>query len=47
MIDIFLTILNTCLATNFEVLAELFLENSRACDDGLYRAIDTYLKVTY
>ncbi|XP_050388156.1 BTB/POZ domain-containing protein DOT3 [Argentina anserina] len=30
--------------TKFQVLAELLPENDRACDDGLYRAIDTYLK---
>ncbi|CAA3011803.1 BTB POZ domain-containing DOT3 isoform X1 [Olea europaea subsp. europaea] len=30
--------------TNFQVLAESLPENARACDDGLYRAIDTYLK---
>lgn len=33
--------------TNFQVLAESLPENARACDDGLYRAIDTYLKVIY
>ncbi|KAL3527738.1 hypothetical protein ACH5RR_012394 [Cinchona calisaya] len=30
--------------TNFQVLAESLPENARPCDDGLYRAIDTYLK---
>ncbi|KAL2521547.1 BTB/POZ domain-containing protein DOT3 [Forsythia ovata] len=30
--------------TNFQVLAESLSENARTCDDGLYRAIDTYLK---
>ncbi|XP_048427069.1 BTB/POZ domain-containing protein DOT3-like isoform X1 [Pyrus x bretschneideri] len=30
--------------TKFHVLAELLPENARTCDDGLYRAIDTYLK---
>ncbi|XP_028755160.1 BTB/POZ domain-containing protein DOT3-like isoform X2 [Neltuma alba] len=30
--------------TKFQVLAELLPENARTCDDGLYRAIDTYLK---
>lgn len=29
----------------FQVLAESFPANARACDDGLYRAIDIYLKV--
>lgn len=29
----------------FQVLAEALPENARTCDDGLYRAIDTYLKV--
>lgn len=33
--------------TKFQVLAELLPENTRTCDDGLYRAIDTYLKVSY
>lgn len=28
----------------FQVLAESLPETSRSCDDGLYRAIDTYLK---
>lgn len=32
--------------TKFQVLAELLPENTRSCDDGLYRAIDTYLKVS-
>lgn len=31
--------------TKFKVLAESLPENARACDDGLYRAIDTFLKV--
>ncbi|XP_048335042.2 BTB/POZ domain-containing protein DOT3 isoform X3 [Ziziphus jujuba] len=30
--------------TKFQVLAELLPENARICDDGLYRAIDIYLK---
>ncbi|CAN6542215.1 unnamed protein product [Malus baccata var. baccata] len=30
--------------TKFHVMAELLPENARTCDDGLYRAIDTYLK---
>ncbi|XP_021826254.1 BTB/POZ domain-containing protein DOT3 isoform X1 [Prunus avium] len=30
--------------TKFQILAELLPENARTCDDGLYRAIDTYLK---
>ncbi|XP_047149181.1 BTB/POZ domain-containing protein DOT3 [Vigna umbellata] len=30
--------------TKFQVFAELLPENSRSYDDGLYRAIDTYLK---
>ena len=32
--------------TKFQVLAESLPENARTCDDGLYRAIDTFLKVT-
>ncbi|KAJ8769556.1 hypothetical protein K2173_005159 [Erythroxylum novogranatense] len=32
--------------SKFQVLAESLPENSRTCDDGLYRAIDTYLKVS-
>lgn len=32
--------------TKFQVLAELLPENTRSYDDGLYRAIDTYLKVS-
>lgn len=31
--------------TKFQVLAELLPENARTCHDGLYRAIDIYLKV--
>lgn len=31
--------------TKFQVLAELLPRTARSCDDGLYRAIDTYLKV--
>lgn len=31
--------------TKFQVLAELLPESARICDDGLYRAIDIYLKV--
>ncbi|KAF5749804.1 putative Root phototropism protein [Tripterygium wilfordii] len=34
---------NLCI-TKFQVFAEALPENARACDDGLYRAIDTYLK---
>ncbi|KAK9271759.1 hypothetical protein L1049_002122 [Liquidambar formosana] len=30
--------------TKFQVLAEALPENTRICHDGLYRAIDTYLK---
>ncbi|GMY11495.1 BTB/POZ domain-containing protein DOT3 [Fagus crenata] len=30
--------------TKFQVLAESLPENARTCDDGLYRAIDTFLK---
>ncbi|KAI4387152.1 hypothetical protein MLD38_005002 [Melastoma candidum] len=30
--------------TRFQVLAESLPESTRSCDDGLYRAIDTYLK---
>ncbi|XVF15187.1 hypothetical protein REPUB_Repub09cG0128900 [Reevesia pubescens] len=30
--------------TKFQVLAESLPENARLCDDGLYRAIDIYLK---
>ncbi|XVF17247.1 hypothetical protein REPUB_Repub10bG0103400 [Reevesia pubescens] len=30
--------------TKFQVLAESLPENARSCDDGLYRAIDIYLK---
>ncbi|XVE86779.1 hypothetical protein DITRI_Ditri18aG0061200 [Diplodiscus trichospermus] len=30
--------------TNFQALAESLPENARSCDDGLYRAIDIYLK---
>lgn len=33
--------------SKFQVLAELLPENTRSCDDGLYRAIDTYLKVIH
>lgn len=32
--------------TKFQVLSELLPENARTCDDGIYRAIDTYLKVS-
>lgn len=32
--------------TKFQALAESLPENARSCDDGLYRAIDIYLKVT-
>lgn len=31
--------------TKFQVLADLLPRSARICDDGLYRAIDTYLKV--
>lgn len=31
--------------TKFQVLAEALPEKARTCDDGIYRAIDTYLKV--
>lgn len=31
--------------TKFQVFAEFLPENTRSYDDGLYRAIDTYLKV--
>lgn len=31
--------------SKFQVLAEALPANSRLCHDGLYRAIDTYLKV--
>lgn len=31
--------------TKFQVLAESLPGNARTCHDGLYRAIDTYLKV--
>ncbi|XP_050204443.1 BTB/POZ domain-containing protein DOT3 [Mercurialis annua] len=34
---------NLCI-TKFQVLAEALPANARTCDDGLYRAIDTYLK---
>ncbi|MFS7985583.1 putative SKP1/BTB/POZ domain superfamily, NPH3 domain, NPH3/RPT2-like family protein [Helianthus anomalus] len=30
--------------TKFQVLAEALPESARSCDDGLYRAIDSYLK---
>ncbi|KAI3815334.1 hypothetical protein L1987_14999 [Smallanthus sonchifolius] len=30
--------------TNFQVLAEALPESARSCDDGIYRAIDSYLK---
>lgn len=33
--------------TKFHVLAEALPENARTCHDGLYRAIDTYLKVSH
>lgn len=33
--------------TNFLFLAQSLPENARSSDDGLYRAIDTYLKVIY
>lgn len=33
--------------TKFQILADLLPENARTCDDGLYRAIDTYLKVYF
>ena len=31
--------------TKFQVLAEALPESARTSDDGLYRAIDSYLKV--
>jgi len=31
--------------SKFQFLAEALPEGSRLCDDGLYRAVDTYLKV--
>lgn len=31
--------------TKFQVLAEALPESARSCDDGLYRAVDSYLKV--
>ena len=31
--------------TKFQMLAEALPEGSRLCDDGLYRAVDTFLKV--
>lgn len=31
--------------SKFQALAETLPENARTCDDGLYRAIDIYLKV--
>ena len=34
-------------ATKFQVIAESLPHNARPCDDGLYRAIDIYLKVPY
>lgn len=33
--------------TKFQTLANSLSENARHCHDGLYRAIDTYLKVAY
>uniref|UniRef100_J3LE05 NPH3 domain-containing protein n=1 Tax=Oryza brachyantha TaxID=4533 RepID=J3LE05_ORYBR len=30
--------------TKFQVLAESLPESARTCDDGLYRAVDSYLK---
>ncbi|XP_076894502.1 root phototropism protein 3-like [Bidens hawaiensis] len=30
--------------TNFQVLAEALPDSARSCDDGIYRAIDSYLK---
>lgn len=32
--------------TKFQVLAEALPESARSCDDGLYRAVDSYLKVS-
>lgn len=32
--------------SKFQVLAEALPDNARICHDGLYRAIDTYLKVS-
>ncbi|KAI3691489.1 hypothetical protein L2E82_49850 [Cichorium intybus] len=34
-------------ATKFQVIAESLPDNARPCDDGLYRAIDIYLKVLF
>lgn len=31
--------------TKFQVLAEALPDSARSCDDGLYRAVDSYLKV--
>lgn len=31
--------------SKFQFLAEALPQGSRLCDDGLYRAVDTYLKV--
>jgi hypothetical protein len=31
--------------TKFQVLAEALPDSARTCDDGLYRAVDSYLKV--
>lgn len=33
--------------TKFQFLAQSLPENARTSDDGLYRAIDTFLKVIY
>lgn len=33
--------------SKFQALAEALPQNARACHDGLYRAIDTYLKVIF
>lgn len=32
--------------TKFQVLAESLPESARTCDDGLYRAVDSYLKAS-
>lgn len=32
-------------AIKFQVIAESLPDTARSCDDGLYRAIDIYLKV--
>ena len=34
-------------ATKFQVISESLPDTARPCDDGLYRAIDIYLKVIF